>query len=107
MTPRTEVACPFIHLGFPGDLGHKKLRNEVAYLPQENSALTALEWLVFIHPCCVAGLNKLFQHFFQESCGMAVKNILKYQLRDMEILVAKKYRKNVFAQQRPKQHNPN
>ena len=35
MTPRTEGAGPFVHFGFAGDLGHQKLRNEVAYLPQK------------------------------------------------------------------------
>jgi len=37
MTPRTEGAGSFIHFCFTGNLGHQKLRNEVANLPQKIS----------------------------------------------------------------------
>jgi hypothetical protein len=33
MTPRTEGAGFFIHFGLASNLGHQKLRNEIANLP--------------------------------------------------------------------------
>ncbi len=35
MTPGTEGAGPFFHSGLARQLGNQKLRNEVAYLPQQ------------------------------------------------------------------------
>jgi hypothetical protein len=42
-----------------------KLGNEVANLPQKLQLCRRWAGCFFIHPCLVAGLNKLFQHFFQ------------------------------------------
>src|SRR5713101_4382675 len=47
-------------------LGNQKVRNEVAYLPQQIQFRRRWNGLVFIfHPCRVAGLSKSFQLFFK------------------------------------------
>jgi len=50
-------------------------------------SLMALERLVFIHPCRVAGLNKLFQHFFQKSCGMRVNKLYDMKANQLALLL--------------------
>jgi len=60
--------------GLPSYLGHQKIRNEVANLPQQIQFRRG--WNVFVfyfRPCRVAGLSKTFQ-LFLKSCGMAVIN---------------------------------
>jgi hypothetical protein len=65
MTPGTEGAGSFSHLGCVSELGHQKLRNKVANLLQSIQFLGCWNGWFFIHPGLVAGLNKLFRHFLQ------------------------------------------
>jgi len=85
MTPRTERAGFFSRFSLPRNLGHQKLRNEVANLTQKIQFGPRWNGCFFIHPCRVAGLNKLFQHFFQKSCGMAVNNNMNFLGREKEL----------------------
>jgi hypothetical protein len=70
MTPRTEGADHLFDSGFPSQVGNQKLRNEVAYLPQQIQFRRRWnELVVFFHPCRVAGLNNSFQLFVQIPMG--------------------------------------
>jgi len=61
--------------GGPRQLGHQKIRNEVANLPQQVHFCGGWNvFVVFFHPCCLAGLRKTFQ-LFSKSYGMAVKQL--------------------------------
>ena len=69
MTPRAEGAGFFIRFGLAGIPGHQKFGIEVANLSQKIQFGRRWDSWFFIHPCRVAGLNKLFQHYFQNSVG--------------------------------------
>ena len=74
VTPGAESASFVLNPGSPRQLGHHKVRNEVANLPQQVQFCGGWNVLVVIfHPCRVAGLNKIFQ-LFLKYCGMAVSN---------------------------------
>ena len=84
MTPRTEGACPILNSGGPRQLGHEKVGNEVANLPQQVQFCRGWNALVVIfHPCRVAGLNRTFQLFFK-SCGMAVISVPTDETQEAE-----------------------
>src|ERR1039457_4389213 len=66
MTPCAEGAHLVCHSCFACQLRNQKLRNKVAYLPQQIQFRHRWNELVFIfHPCLVAGPNNSFQLFRQ------------------------------------------
>jgi hypothetical protein len=73
MTPGTQGARFVLDPGSSRQLGRQKVRNEVANLSQQVQFCGGWNiFVVFFHPCRVAGLNKMFQ-LFLKSCGMAVR----------------------------------